>query len=532
MLRVPATTYRRQARLSVIRAVQVALGHERSIPALCRAMRGELAHVLDTTGFLIGLYDEASQMVEVVHQTEAGAELPGGSFPLGHGFMSDVIRSREARLIRHWSVDGPRVQVQYATDTPGLPESTITVPLLIGDRAVGVLSLQSYDVDAYDEDDVLLVQAVAAHAAPALAELQRGGSVEAERRAIELEAVLSSMTEGLLVLDHEARIVSLNPPARTIFGPMGAGVVLGQRLDREQWGNWPLGAQAMAEALAPVLEALVRGEASRDVEVDVLSDGRKVLSFSSAPVRDAAGQFAGGVVVFRDVTTRRDVERLKDELLSIASHDLRTPATVLKGQAQLLQRFVRRGEIDPKQIAERADLMAEQADRLGRMLNVLLDLSRIEAGRLELVCEPVDLADLTRKVADTARALTTKHRIEVKAPPTLVGVWDGARLYQVLQNVLTNAIKYSPEGGTIEVTLDSDGLQATVAVRDPGLGIPAEDLPHLFERFYRVSGTRKLEGSGLGLYICHGIIAAHGGRLWAESPGLGSGSLFTFSLPY
>ena len=173
MVPVTHASQRRQARLSVMRAIQVALGHQRSIDSLCRMLRQELAHVLDTTGFIVALFDDASQMVEVVYQMEDGAELPVGSFPLGSGFISDVIRTRQPRLIRHWSVEGPRVQVQYATETPGLPESTITVPLVVGDRTVGVLSLQSYAEEAYDEDDLLLVQGVAAQAGPGLELLQR-----------------------------------------------------------------------------------------------------------------------------------------------------------------------------------------------------------------------------------------------------------------------------------------------------------------------------------------------------------------------
>jgi signal transduction histidine kinase len=525
-------TQRPHARLAVMRAIQVVVGRERSIEELCRSVRRELAEALGMDGFVVCLYDDVSQMVEVVHQTESDVELPGGSFPLGHGFMSEVIRARQPRLIRHWSVDGPRVQVQYATDKPGLPESTITVPLLIGDRAVGVLSLQSYAIDAYDEDDLLLVQGVAAHVAPALEILQRGAVAHTTRRVSELEAILSSMTEGLLVLDRDGRIVSLNPPARAMFGQLGDGVVLGQRLDREQWGKWPLGAQAVAEALAPVLEALARGEACSDLEVEVNGEGRRVLSFSSAKICDAAGQHGGGVVVFRDVTSQRDVARMKDELLSIASHDLRTPVTVLKGQAQLMQRALRRGDLDVDSAYERMDLMVQSTDRLAKMLNLLLDLSRIEAGRLDLTRERMDLVLLVRRVALAVQALTNKHTIEVHAPSALEGVWDTTRLEQVIQNLLTNAVKYAPEGGPVTVRVEAGARSATVSVTDRGLGIAAEALPQVFDRFYRVPNTRSLEGSGLGLYICQAIIAAHGGRLWAESEGRDMGSTFTFSLPY
>jgi signal transduction histidine kinase len=526
-----AQTNRRQARLEVLRDVQQALARPTELEQLFRVLHAELGRVMDTTGFILGLYHESSQMVEVVAQIEAGTELPGGSFPLSHGFLSEVIRTRQPRHIRHWSVEGPRVQVQYATDTPGLPESTVTVPLLVGDRAIGVLSIQSYERWAYDEDDLLLVQALAALVAPSIEALQRGQTVKAVRRVSKLEAVLSSMAEGLLVLDGAGRIESLNPPARAIFGPMGGGIILGQPLDHEQWGQWPLGAKTVAEALTPVLDALRRGEGARSLEVELNSQGRRVLSFSSAPLSDSSGEHAGGVVVFRDVTTERDVARLKDDLLSIASHDLRTPATVLKLQGQLMRRELEHDGAPSARIAERLQMMMDQTDRLTKMLNMLLDLSRVEAGRLDLSPEPIDLVDAIKRVVVSVAGLSSEHLIEIQSPPSIEGVWDAARLQQVLQNLLTNAIKYAPGGGTILVSVETDDREVTVSVQDHGLGIVPEELPQLFERFYRVARTRGLEGSGLGLYVCQGIISAHGGRIWAHSDGPGHGSTFSFTLP-
>src|SRR5437868_13054459 len=163
--------HRRKGRLAVGRNLLQALAKSTDVEHLFQVLHRELSRVLDTTGFLLGVYDEASQMVEVVGQMEAGVELPGGSFPLGHGFLSEVIRSRRPRLIRHWSIEGPRVQVQYATNTPGLPEATVTVPLLIGNRTIGVLSAQSYLPEAYDDDDLFLMQAMAAQGEPAVAAL-------------------------------------------------------------------------------------------------------------------------------------------------------------------------------------------------------------------------------------------------------------------------------------------------------------------------------------------------------------------------
>jgi signal transduction histidine kinase len=222
---------------------------------------------------------------------------------------------------------------------------------------------------------------------------------------------------------------------------------------------------------------------------------------------------------------------LKDELLSIASHDLRTPVTIVKAQAQLMQRALQRGVATPATLAARADLIVEQTDRLARMLNLLLDLSRVEAGRLDLSPEYIDLAELVTRVVAGVQTLSTSHRLEVQAPARIEGIWDTARLEQVVQNLLTNAIKYAPDGGPITVAVEGDDATATVSVRDEGLGIPAEELPRLFERFYRVEGTRSLEGNGLGLHICQAIVSAHGGRIWATSDGPGRGSTFWFTLP-
>jgi signal transduction histidine kinase len=160
-----------------------------------------------------------------------------------------------------------------------------------------------------------------------------------------------------------------------------------------------------------------------------------------------------------------------------------------------------------------------------------LDLSRIEAGRLELDLVPVDLRAILISMARALRATTDSHLIEVHAPVGVIGHWDQRRVEEVVQNLLNNAVKYSPVGGRVEVRLTSDSSQATVIVSDSGIGLSADDAPHVFERFYRGHNDRGLEGTGLGLYICHAIVTAHGGRIWAESHGIGHGSTFAFSLP-
>jgi signal transduction histidine kinase len=351
------------------------------------------------------------------------------------------------------------------------------------------------------------------------------------QRVSELEAILASMNEALLILDPAGCVVRLNPAARALLSVGDTSIVLGKPLDGQQWEQWPLGPRAIAQALAPAAAALRRGEVVRDAEVDLAGTDRRVLSFSCAPIHDLEGALAGGVVVFRDVTGRREVERLKDEVLSIASHDLRSPLAAIKLRAQLVQRRIGAGRAATEHIMDELDSIVRQSDRLVDLLDLLLDLSRLEAGRLELRPARFDLVPLVGMVVDDARLAGTDHQLVLVAPPRLAGRWDERRVEQVLRNLVTNAVKYSPDGGTVTVTVEADGESAVVRVHDQGIGLAPRERLRVFDRFYRARGARRLEGAGLGLHICQAIVAAHGGRIWADSKGRRRGSTFCFTLP-
>jgi signal transduction histidine kinase len=499
---------------------------------LCRLLHQAVARRLDATIFFLGLFDAASQTVEVVWQVENGEELSGGSFPLGKGLTSQVILSGESRLIRNWSAEGPRVQVQYATGTPGLPESAIAVPLKIGHHVIGLMCAQSYAVNAYKERHLRLLESLAEEAAIVVAGLHYSERIGAQvrRRVSELEAILANMADALLIIDGKGRLVRLNRVARELLSLEDTSIVLGQPLDEAQWDQWPVDGRAAAEALWPVVEQLQATEEPQEVEVELPGAVHRILSFRASPLHDADGAFTGGVIVFRDVTGRREVEKFKDDMFSIASHDLKTPATVIKAQAQWLKRRVHAGEHGD--VEEGLTMIADQADRLAKLLNLLLDLSRIEAGRLDLDLAPTDLRGILLSMARALQSTTDAHLIEVHAPTGIIGHWDARRIEEVVQNLLANAVKYSPMGGRIELRLESDEERAIVTVRDSGVGMSAIEAPHVFERFFRGQDIRRLEGTGLGLYICQAIVTAHGGRVWAESTGPGHGSTFGFTLPF
>jgi PAS domain S-box-containing protein len=521
------------ARLRTLRTLTHELARPLDALELFRSVYRATARILDAQVFLLGLYDEGSQTVEVIRQVEDGAELPGGSFPLGDGLTSQVIHTREARLIRNWSADGPPVHVRYASNKAGLPESAIIVPLLHSQHVLGVLAVYSYHAEAFDADDLLLMEVIAGHAAAAIANLSHSDRLDAQlqRRVSELEVILASMGDALLIVDMDGRVVRVNHAARVLLGIEESSVVLGQVLDREHWPQWPTGAQQVATKLGPFIEALKRGETPAEQEIELSDPARRILSLSGTPLHDVRGALSGSVLIVRDVTGPREIEDLKDEMLAIASHDLRTPITVIKAQAQTLRRIIDRASASVADVATGLDSIVVQSDHLTRLLTLLLDLSRIEAGRFELTRQPMDLRELVARTIVGMQATTARHSLRMRASRPVFGDWDARRIQEVLENLLTNAVKYSPGGGLIEVGLRTGPRAVTVRVTDSGVGLDPKEAPHVFERFYRGQRIRQLEGAGLGLYICQVIVAAHGGRIWAESAGPGTGTSFCFTLP-
>lgn len=230
----------------------------------------------------------------------------------------------------------------------------------------------------------------------------------------------------------------------------------------------------------------------------------------------------------RDAALRRASERAQGEALGMVAHELRSPLAALKGYAQLMQR---RGTYSEKAVG----VIVARTRHLERLIGDLLDLSRLEAGRLELRPDRMDLVALVHSMVEHAQVLTQLHAIRSEAPTRpLEGWWDRDRLEQVFGNLLTNAVRYSPQGGEILVRVQDLGREARVSVADEGLGIAAAAVPRLFHRFYQAPegrGSGAERGLGLGLYITRSLVEEHGGRIEVASE-IGRGTTFTVILPY
>jgi signal transduction histidine kinase len=304
------------------------------------------------------------------------------------------------------------------------------------------------------------------------------------------------------------------------------------------------------------MERLKRGERIDHYETErIRKDGRRIsVSVTISPIRNAVGRLVGASAIARDITERKQNElerenllarerqsraeaeaalRLRDEFLSIASHELRTPLATLNGYAQLaLRRLGRADQLEPERVVDALRAITSQSDKLNWLLGQLLDVSRLEVGKLALEPQVTDVVALVEQVVSGARVRDGEHVITFHAQLSHEAEVDPLRLEQVLTNLLDNAIKYGAEGGgPIEVVVSDAAEDALeISVRDHGLGIPPDKRAQIFERFYQAHGNRHKSGMGLGLHISRQIVELHGGELTAEFPADG-GSRFVVRLP-
>jgi PAS domain S-box-containing protein len=345
----------------------------------------------------------------------------------------------------------------------------------------------------------------------------------AERMARQNELILNAAAEGIYGLDAHGYTTFANPAAAAMLG-----------YAPDDLPGRPYEATLLSSdgGEDPIRAALLSGEPRSAKDATFRrADGRRFpVEFTCTPIVEE-DRIAGAVVTFRDVTERREVDRMKDEFISVVSHELRTPLTAIRGSLGLLASG-KAGEV-PQRGQRMLEIAVQNTDRLIRLINDILDIERIESGKVAMEPRPVNAAELAQNAAEVMMAMAERAGVGlyVWAEPVAL-VADPDRLLQVLTNLISNAVKFSSPGGTVEVTVEPEGDDALFRVTDHGRGIPADRLESIFERFQQVdsSDSRQKGGTGLGLAICRTIVGQHGGQIWAESV-LGEGSTLAFTLP-
>jgi two-component system phosphate regulon sensor histidine kinase PhoR len=488
---------------AIVRAIQQALG--------CR-------------GCCIFLLDETSQTLEI--KAAAGLKpewRDAARLHLGEGIAGRA--AAEARTV-------------YLTDTLGDPKyvffdpevrSLLAVPMQVKGRVIGVINVDERIPDAFGPDQERLLTIAAAQAAIAIENARLFSEMLSEKR--RTDAIIRYMADGLLMLDRHKVVVSCNPALATMLG-MRRQDILGQpAVDPESDPRL----RAICEP-ATVKERT--GVLAHEVEIPRAGseDGEALkprrLRIFSTPVNDETGQRIGEVRVVHDVTKEREIDEMKNEFFSTISHELRTPLFSIQG----FVRLILDDEVpDAETQREFLGIIGRQAEQLGQLVNNLLNISRLESGMLEMERKSVQLLDVLQQTVSKLQGMAQSKDIVLEANlPTDLPPVTGDRgwLEQVATNLVGNAIKFTPEGGKVRISAQQSNDQVLVEVSDTGIGIPADALDRIFDKFYRVpheSGERS-EGTGLGLHIAKQIVELHDGRILAES-NVGEGSTFWFMLP-
>ncbi|HCI81913.1 MAG TPA: histidine kinase [Ktedonobacter sp.] len=345
-----------------------------------------------------------------------------------------------------------------------------------------------------------------------------------------LSAIFQFSMEGILTVDNALRIIDFNPAMERLTGWRESEVLGRFYFDvlrpKDRFGN-ELGLDD-----SPILQAFA-GQVVVNREMALTTrDGQQVdVSVTASCVRSSRGEPVNGILNVRDITLERQQEEQRSTFISVISHELQTPIAIIKGYASTLARTD--APLDSNALHIRLNAIEEEADRLNKLVANLLYASRIQAGGIQMEIGPLDLKPLIESVVRrlSARMKDVEVTLDIPEPLPLV-MADRDRIEEVLQNLLDNAIKYSPRQRTLHIACHATGEEVITSVSDVGMGISLRDQEHIFDRFERVGDplAQATPGAGLGLYICRVIVEAHGGRIWVESA-LRQGSTFSFSLP-
>jgi two-component system phosphate regulon sensor histidine kinase PhoR len=447
------------------------------------------------------------------------------------GISGQVFRDAEP-VIFHDVMTDPRTQ----KDPFVLLHITngITVPLIIERRddenrvldktVIGVLhACNKRHGEDFNDEDVRLLERMARNVGSIIANLQLYREVIEERE--ELLQTFESLAAGLVLVSAEGKISQINSSARAIFG-----------VNTDAIGK-PFPEVIQGEVFAEVHAATMRGEEVGNEELAVYIAGtERVYQIQAAAVKNEDGKDLGVVSILVDITEMKNIERMKSAFVAMASHELRTPLTAIKGFSSTLLEGVDLNTFAPEEQKEFLGIVVSECDRLRRLIDDLLNTSRIESGEsLKPSYASFNPREILEKVVKVQQQSTHKHHLslDIKEPIPEEILGDQDKFDQILTNLLNNAIKYSPNGGEVVLSCVVDAEDLLIGVRDQGMGIPKDHLIKVFERFHRVDNAdnRNIYGTGLGLFLVkHLVERVHMGKIWVDSE-VGKGSTFWVRIP-
>ncbi|NTV62646.1 MAG: GAF domain-containing protein [Oscillochloris sp.] len=478
-------------------------------------------------------------------------------FPLGSGIAGWVAQQRKGVLVDDISTDERWVSIP-GSSLRKREGSMIAVPLLMQGEVLGVISISHRESGFFQEGHLRLLNACAGPIAIGVnnANLFQMITAEAERRyelldrqqteASQIEAILQNLSDGVIVCDLYGSVLMANQAAGSVLGRTIEDLLLWNLHDII---TRYLGPRSTEMPLAELLSRPLDAHEQRRIFTSTAKVGLRMVSMTMGPVLKEDGQLLGALLVVRDITREIEADRLKTEFIGTMSHELRTPMTAIKGFTQLLAM----GGLGPLNDTQRefVSTIHSNTERMIALINDVLDITKIESGSVDLEWRSLHLAEALSGVMSEIQGLigARNHELNITIPPGLPLVRaDAHRLHQILFNLISNAVKYTPRGGKIWVqaheahvadlpdylrsSVAADKRYAQVNIRDTGVGIDREDVSRIFDRFYRTENPLKIEagGTGLGLSLVKPLVELLGGKIWVEST-LGEGSTFSFILP-
>ncbi len=464
--------------------------------------------------------------------TRATIGIDPDRIPLFAPLLDDIVDSNEEGL----NIDQLNVKMRRVARSLELQlRQVVALPMLMRGEIVGVIFVFRVYSGQSTANDRVVLQSFADQAAIAVHNAQLYEHAFQERQ--RLAAILDHSADGIMILDGSLQIQRFNRALARMCAIREPLDVVGRFHDEViQWEHIDQGkslSAAVAEGwpqqhspdTAPDI-LYVEGDLSRP-------DGSKIsLGITYAPLLDDEGKLRNVIANVRDITHFREAQEMKSTFVSVISHELKTPVALIKGYAGTLRR--EDANWSRETIQQSLAVIEEEADRLNELIGNLLAASKLQADGMRLTnIGDVNLASIAARAVERFQVQTQNHQLVLDFPedfPSVQG--DEVRLRQVIDNLISNAIKYSPKGGEVRISGSYDDQNVIIAVEDQGVGLPYDEQERIFERFYRVDDalSRKTQGTGLGLYLARAVVEAHGGKIWVESQP-GKGSVFRFTLP-
>ena len=505
--------------IQVLQEINERIGYSLDTSKIIEIVTGSIGYLLkyETVSFM--LYSDPKNIIFKCHVHES----------VNHTFISEVkekMKAATATICNQdigWDKIDERMSGAILDDSLDVQvESYLNIPVIIEGQLLGLINISSSIPGQFGKDQSGVVFTITNQAAIAVSQLQ----TVLENEKGKLAGIISAMADGVFMVDLDYQLIISNPSVVDLLQlPVGKEVTIFSIVD----------ALAGKVDLRTKIDEVTAKNIPITVKEIVLHD--KVMDITLSPVRDNNGMHRGVAIILHDVTSEKSLEKLRQEFTAMMVHELRAPLTAVRWSSESLIKTLSdaKAQTDTVKIKDSIGAIDQAAGNMLELVNDLLDVAKIEAGKFDLNLQEYEIVGLIRELIKTfePQAVAKRLTLSYVGPEKQMAKFDRVRISQVMNNLFSNAIKYT-DSGKIEVNLsiERDEDRLVISIKDSGIGVSREDLSVLFSKFKQLrSFDTARKGTGLGLVVSKGIVEAHGGQIWAESAGENLGSTFSFSLP-